>query len=248
MHYLKKNIFMVVAFCLILILFEIFTQYSYLALFATGFLTIIISLFIKSKIIQRTLLLFGAFLSLLAIFITHSIWLLILAIVLIWILFQTEDGHEFVYSGDRWIHPFQGEMTYHDVVVRRQSQQRTLMTRKPLNMWLKEQQGDSYYDQDINLVFLGGNTILDFANSFMADGEHTVVIRRIYGRTRIILPKDVALKINVSVVSGRVDFEQQSYQLQAENFQWLSPQYSTASRRINLIASLVFGDIEVIIL
>ena len=248
MTLIKRNIFIIIGLCIIFIVFEIVTKIPYLALFGLGFLAIVLALFFKPTFLRRLFGVLGAFILVFVIFMTHSMILLSMALLMLWLLFKRDDGHEFFYSGDRRFHPFQSEIKYHDVVIRPQSEQRSLMTQTPFDDWVKESQEGVYYNQDINMVFLGGNTIIDLGNSFMTDGERTVVIRKIYGRTRIILPREIALKLNVSILSGRVVFEQQTYHLQGENFQWLTPQYFQVQRRINLIVSVVFGDIEVIIL
>lgn len=248
MKLIKRNIFIVFSVCLILILFEIVNHIPYLSMFALGFLVMILALFIKPRLVQYGFLLLGSFISLWVVFMTHSVWLLMLALLMTWFLFKREDGHEFIYSGERTFHPFQNPMVYKNIVIQPQSKQRSLVTRTPMDEWLKTTDREVYYDQDINMVYIGGNTIIDLGNSFISEGERTALIRKIFGRTRIILPRDLALKLNISILSGRVVFEQEIYHLQGENFQWLTPEYYEADRRFNLIVSVIFGDVEVIIL
>lgn len=75
-----------------------------------------------------------------------------------------------------------------------------------------------------------------------------VVIQKMYGRIRIIVPIEVGISLNVSAVSGKVIFEQESYPLTGENFQWMSPEYLNSPRQLRFVISVAFGDVEVIVL
>lgn len=74
------------------------------------------------------------------------------------------------------------------------------------------------------------------------------MIRKVFGRTRIIVPNDIGLHLNISSISGRVMFESQEYPLVGENFRWESPAYSKSIRQLKIILSVGFGEVEVIVL
>lgn len=247
-HFLKKNIFLVMGVSLILIAFEIFTSLQNTALLGIGFLCVVGSIVLEHKVLKRTALIIGFFLLLLVLLLTRSIWLLILTIVLVLVLFKTPDGNEFFFWGESLLHPFKAREEYHGIkLVQPQSGQRTLLKRKSMfdNM---EENLNVYEWDDINLVYFGGNSIIDLGNTILPSGENTVIIRKMFGRTRIIIPNDVGLRLNISAISGQIIFESQQYSLRGENMQWTSPAYSQASRKLKVIISVVTGDIEVIIL
>ena len=173
---------------------------------------------------------------------------MVLAIVLLIILYRTPEGNEFFFFGESMLHPFQTKEQYHGIqLVRPQSGQRTLL--KSQSMFDSRDENKNIYEwDDINLVYFGGNTIIDLGNTILPSGENIVMIRKVFGRTRVIIPKGLGLRLNVSAISGQVVFESQQYLLRGDNFQWTSPGYSEADRKLKVLITLVTGDIEVILL
>lgn len=248
MKFIKRNIFVILLMSILLILFEIFINVEYLSIFSIGFIFMCIGIMVKHMMVKKTLCYIGAFIVLVALFLTKSIWFFFMACLMFWILFRTEEGHELFFTGDRMIFPFKSNIDYVDVVIRPQIQQRKLIEKQSLKETMINKKDNEFYEDHINLSFFSGNNIIDLGNSFLSNGEKIVMIQKIYGRTRIILPRDMGLQMNISMIHGRVIFEQQTYLLQIENFQWKTPQYFESTRRINLMVTVAFGDIEVIIL
>lgn len=248
LNFLKNNIFIVITISLVLIAFEILTSIQNTAIIGLGLLTIVASNFVKNTSLKRILLGAGFFLILLAVFLTRSIWMMVLAIVLLIILYRTPEGNEFFFFGESMLHPFQTKEQYHGIqLVRPQSGQRTLL--KSQSMFDSRDENKNIYEwDDINLVYFGGNTIIDLGNTILPSGENIVMIRKVFGRTRVIIPKGLGLRLNVSAISGQVVFESQQYLLRGDNFQWTSPGYSEADRKLKVLITLVTGDIEVILL
>lgn len=248
LNFLRNNIFLVIGVSLILIAFEILTSLQNTAIIGVGMLTIIGSSFIKNVPLKRFLLGAGFFFILLAILITRSIWLMALAIVLLVVLYRTPEGNEFFFFGESMLHPFQAKEQYHGIqLVQPQSGQRTLL--KSQSMFDSRDENKNIYEwDDINLVYFGGNSIIDLGNTILPTGENIVMIRKVFGRTRVIIPKDLGLRLNVSAISGRVVFESQEYLLRGDNFQWTSPGYTETNRRLKVLITLVTGDVEVILL
>lgn len=248
LNFLKNNIFIVITISLVLIAFEILTSIQNTAIIGFGLLTIVASNFVKNTSLKRILLGAGFFLILLAVFLTRSIWMMVLAIVLLIILYRTPEGNEFFFFGESMLHPFQTKEQYHGIqLVRPQSGQRTLL--KSQSMFDSRDENKNIYEwDDINLVYFGGNTIIDLGNTILPSGENIVMIRKVFGRTRVIIPKGLGLRLNVSAISGQVVFESQQYLLRGDNFQWTSPGYSEADRKLKVLITLVTGDIEVILL
>lgn len=245
---LKKNIFLVIGVSLVLIAFEIFTSLQNTALLGIGFACLAASFLLKHRLLKRSALMIGFFLLLLVLLLTRSIWLLIVTIILILILFKTPNGNEFFFWGESILHPFKVKEQYHGIkLIQPQSGQRTLLKRKSMfdNM---EENLNVYEWDDINLVYFGGNSIIDLGNTILPSGENIVMIRKVFGRTRVIIPNDVGLRLNISAISGQIIFESQQYILRGENMQWTSPAYTQASRKLKIVISVVSGDIEVIIL
>lgn len=248
LSFFKNNIFIVIGISLILIAFEILTSIENTAIIGLGILTIVGSAFVKNLSVKRILLGLGFFLILLAVFLTRSIWMMVLAMVLLIFLYRTPEGNEFFFFGESMLHPFQMKEQYHGIqLVRPQSGQRSLL--KSQSMFDSRDENKNIYEwDDINLVYFGGNSIIDLGNTILPSGENIVMIRKVFGRTRVIIPKGLGLRLNVSAISGQVAFESQQYPLRGDNFQWTSPGYSETDRKLKVLITIVTGDIEVILL
>lgn len=244
---LKKNIFTVIAISIVLVLFDIFTDWQNIGMVGLAFIFIIISIFINNRIVNRLVLSIGVFFLILSLLIMDSIWMLSLSIVLLLVLFRTDQGNEFFHLREALIRPTSHKNLYEGIkLIEPQSENRVLLDKQSI-FDIYNQENEYYTWDDVNIVYFGGSNIIDLGNTIIPEGETTIVIRKFYGRTRIILPHDIGLRINYSAMSGAVNFETQRYSLTGENFKWLSPGYSSSSRKINLIISVAFGDVEVII-
>lgn len=248
LNFLRNNIFIVIAISLLLIAFEILTSLQNTAILGVGLLLMVGAAFVKNQTAKRILLSAGFFLILLAVLVTRSIWMMILAMILLVVLYRTPEGNEFFFFGESMLHPFQIKEQYHGIqLVRPQSGQRSLL--KSQSMFDSREENKNVYEwDDINLVYFGGNSIIDLGNTILPRGENIVLIRKVFGRTRVIIPKGLGLRLNVSAISGQVSFESQQYLLRGDNFQWTSPGYSEADRKLKVLITIVTGDIEVILL
>lgn len=247
-NFLKRNIFIVFAISILIILFDIFFDYKNVALVGIAFIVIILSFFITNRYIRMALLIIGLFLIIVNLLMLRSLWVLIIVLILFFILFKTEDGNEFIHLKEAFIKPRQSDSQYYGVkLIEPQSSQRTILKQESLFDIYKENHQEYEWD-DVNIVTFAGNQIIDFGNTILPAAETTIVIRKIFGRTRIIIPNEIGIKLNISLISGTVVFESQRYPLTSENFKWMSPDYRSSKRQVNLLISVVFGDIEVIII
>ena len=247
---LKHRIFIVLAIGIVLILSEILFNLVYGILFGAGVLLLLGSLFIKHLRIARIVAILGVIISGMAIFMTNSIWFFLIFLVVLYFLYNTDVGFEFSHFNEQTVHPFKDQMNscYQAIkIIQPQSNQRSLLSQKNIIQYENSEQTD-FESHDINLIYFGGNNIVDFGNTMLPDKETVVVIQKMYGRIRIIVPIEVGISLNVSAVSGKVIFEQESYPLTGENFQWMSPEYLNSPRQLRFVISVAFGDVEVIVL
>ncbi|XJS09778.1 cell wall-active antibiotics response protein LiaF [Aerococcaceae bacterium WGS1372] len=206
------------------------------------------SYFFTNRWIRRILLIIGLFIIIVNLLLLRSLWVLVIVLILFFILFRTEDGNEFIHLKEAFITPKRSDSQYYGVkLIEPQSSQRTMLKQESLFDMFKESHQEYEWD-DVNIVTIGGNQIIDFGNTILPMDETTIVIRKFFGRTRIIIPNEIGIKLNISLISGAVVFESQRYPLTSENFKWMSPDYRSSKRQINLIISVVFGDVEVIII
>ena len=74
------------------------------------------------------------------------------------------------------------------------------------------------------------------------------MVRKVFGTTRIILPKGLSFSMNISLIKGGVQFEREKYPLLNENFRWQGPNYQNDQRKVKLVVSQAFGNVEVILI
>ncbi|WP_162890834.1 cell wall-active antibiotics response protein LiaF [Suicoccus acidiformans] len=245
-EYLKQNLLIIACMVILLLVIDIFTDWHSLAAFIIGTLFLLASIFVERKGLSRLSLFIATFAFVLAIFLTQSIWLLAVVFILFLIVFRAPTGNEFFDTGEAKLVSPASKNTYIGVkLVQPQSKQRKPLVTEQVNL---SQANEQQAWDDINLVMLGGNAIVDLGNTNLPEGESIIMLRKLVGRTRIIVPSDVGLHINFSTMSGAVIFEQQRYDLTGENFRWESPSYQASPRRMKLVLSVVFGDVEVIVL
>lgn len=247
---LKHRIFIVLAIGIILILSEILFNLVYGILFGAGVLLLLGSLFIKHLTTARIVAILGVVISGMAIFMTKSIWFFLVFIVVLYFLYNTDVGFEFAHFNEQTVHPFKDQInnSYQAVqIIQPQSNQRSRLSQRNMMEYENSEQTD-FELHDINLIYFGGNNIVDFGNTMLPDKETVVVIQKLYGRIRVIVPIEVGISINVSAISGKVIFEQETYPLTGENFQWMSPDYLESPRQLRFVISVAFGDVEVIVL
>ncbi|MGX7420090.1 cell wall-active antibiotics response protein LiaF [Carnobacterium gallinarum] len=114
--------------------------------------------------------------------------------------------------------------------------------------WIgSERIGNSVFEwDDINFSIFAGDTIVDLGNTLLPKDESFVVIRKGFGKTRILVPLDVGIMIEHSTLRGKVSFEGESFGLQNESVKLYSSHYEQSSRKIKIITNILFGDLEVI--
>ena len=77
--------------------------------------------------------------------------------------------------------------------------------------------------------------------------DNIVVIRKIFGKTKIILPIDVEISVSASSIYGRVQFLDLSFwDLRNESISIASPGYRDSHKRVKVVVNSLFGDVEVI--
>ena len=76
--------------------------------------------------------------------------------------------------------------------------------------------------------------------------ENVIVIRKGFGRVRILVPYGVGVMIHHHAFGGQVEFEGQTYALSNESIQLYSSGYNRSTKKIKIYTTIVAGKIEVI--
>lgn len=99
---------------------------------------------------------------------------------------------------------------------------------------------------DINFSIFMGDTIIDLGNTFLPKTESYIVIRKGFGKTRILVPQGIGVMVEHSALKGNVLFEGQGYALLNESVKLYSRNFDKDNRKLKIITSSLVGDIEVI--
>ena len=120
---------------------------------------------------------------------------------------------------------------------------------KPIrSQWigLHTHDSDFYAFDDINIIRLTGSDTIDLSRVIVTGKNNVVIIRKIYGPTKILVPIDVSVKLETAAIYGSVryfDFEE--YDLRNESLK-LWHEDEEALKVVKIIVSTLAGDIEVV--
>lgn len=101
--------------------------------------------------------------------------------------------------------------------------------------------------EDINLTFFSGDTIIDLGNTLLPREDNVILIRKGFGKTRVLVPTGIGLFIEHSTFYGTLTFENEQYEMKNESIRLYSDNYDVHSRRLKLVTSSFVGDLEVIV-
>lgn len=243
--WLKKYIWVFVAISLALVAFDLFSNIRNFLFFIGAIALMVGSFFIPVGIKRNILFFLGLFILSNVLIDSYAFLGFMLIILLLLAIFQTKEGNEIIWFRESYIYPFKNNKAYVGVkVVRPQIEQRSLVYKKSIVKQYEEK--EIFEWDDINIVALGGDSIIDLGRTILPEGENVVVIRKLFGRTRVIVPHEIALKMNISLINGRVIYEQDEFSLLNDSFLWESPDYQKNKRKLKIMISSVFGDVEVI--
>lgn len=103
-----------------------------------------------------------------------------------------------------------------------------------------------YEWEDINITILSGDTIIDLGNTLLPKNDSVILVRKGFGRTRILVPTGIGLMVEHSAFYGRLSFDQEEYAMKNEAIKLYSNDYDQNDRRLKIVTSALFGDLEVI--
>lgn len=103
-----------------------------------------------------------------------------------------------------------------------------------------------YEWSDINIQAGIGDTIIDFSYTVLPKGETVIFIRNFVGNIHVLVPYDVEVSVNHSVVAGATDiFDIQETKIFNQSVHIQTPGFNQAEQRIKIFTSMLVGDLEV---
>lgn len=105
-----------------------------------------------------------------------------------------------------------------------------------------------YSWEDVNFTKVIGHTVFDLGNTILPKEQNIMLIRVGIGDTKIIIPEEVAISLDVSILSGNLTVGQEEISMSNETFKWQSERYHKSARKVKLVANVLMGKVEVIFL
>ena len=107
-------------------------------------------------------------------------------------------------------------------------------------------QGECQFE-DLNLVRLSGCDVIHLDEVVVSSHDNIIVLRKVFGDTKILVPLDVAVSLQVSSLYGQVTFfEEDPCLLCNASFSRKSADYDRASKSVKIIISGLVGQLEVV--
>ncbi|MDZ7834152.1 MAG: cell wall-active antibiotics response protein LiaF [Alkalibacterium sp.] len=102
--------------------------------------------------------------------------------------------------------------------------------------------------EDYNVQKIMGDSFFDLGNTILPIKENVLMIRKGFGDTKLFIPKDVALTLDVSVMLGKLIIEDKVFDMRNETVKWQSENYDSSLRKIKIVTSTMIGEVEVVYL
>ncbi|MBU8880473.1 cell wall-active antibiotics response protein [Bacillus sp. FJAT-29790] len=130
------------------------------------------------------------------------------------------------------------------------SEKETIIKKEPLfsNFLFGQQKTPEhvYKWSDINIQAGIGDSVIDLSYTVLPKGETVIFIRNFVGNIRVLIPYDVEISVNHSVIAGTSEiFEFQETKIFNQTLQVQTPGFEQAEQKVKIFTSLLVGDLEV---
>ncbi len=121
---------------------------------------------------------------------------------------------------------------------------------KPVrNQWIGDvvHESDFYAFDDINIIRLTGSDIIDLTSVIVTGKDNIIIVRKVFGPTKIYVPIDVAVKLDVSTIYGSIRyFDVEEYDLRNESLKLWHEEDEDALKSVKIVMNTLAGDVEVV--
>ena len=119
------------------------------------------------------------------------------------------------------------------------------------NRWLGNLHHFSSYQtcrfDDINLFRLMGKDTIHLEHVILSNHDNVIILRKIVGTTRIIVPVDVEVSLSVNSLYGDLTFlDQPKRALRNEQFHQETRDYLKSPKSVKIFLTTMVGDVEVV--
>jgi lia operon protein LiaF len=102
--------------------------------------------------------------------------------------------------------------------------------------------------KDSSIWYIIGETNIDLSLAILEKKETTLILQGVIGDIDIIVPEDIGISVNASVIFGQIDAANYKEAGVMNKLMWQTPNYESCSHRVKLMISYIVGDIDIKIL
>ena len=100
---------------------------------------------------------------------------------------------------------------------------------------------------DINLFRLMGKDTIHLEHVILSNHDNVIILRKLVGTTRIIVPVDVEVSLSVNSLYGElIFFDQPKRALRNEQFHQETRDYLKSPKSVKILLTTMVGDVEVV--
>lgn len=106
---------------------------------------------------------------------------------------------------------------------------------------------DFYTFDDINVIRISGSDTIDLTKLIVTGRDNVIIIRKIYGPTKILVPRDVAVKLDVSAIYASISYLGfPEYDLRNQSIKLEQKDDRELLRSIKVVVNIFAGSVEVV--
>lgn len=128
-----------------------------------------------------------------------------------------------------------------------QANEKMVKNKKQQWMGLDDRTEHQIYEwEDVNFTKLFGNTVIDIGNTILPKGENVILIQQIAGKTKILVPKEADVSMNIAMLAGNLVIGEDELLLRNEKIMWSNEAYQASSRKLKVVINQLLGEVQVI--
>jgi lia operon protein LiaF len=104
-------------------------------------------------------------------------------------------------------------------------------------------QSESFKGGSVNTVF--GDTRLDLSGVNVAEGEYTLRISGVFGDVKIDTPQNLPIMVSGNTLAGDIEVREYRKSGVGQSLAYKSQDYDTATNKLHITISQVFGDVKI---
>lgn len=186
---------------------------------------------------------FGIFLIVFSLLSTQAAWAMLL-VASVYVFFVLFKGNDLFAKNSTGQVPWK-QKTFFSVDSLDSSRKSSLLKK---TKWIgRDHLGSTEFEwEDMNYIKCMGETVIDLGNTLLPQKENVVIIRKGFGKTKILVPNEVGITVNYTSLHGLFISEEETLRLKNEQLKYIEKEYANKPRKLHIIVSVLIGDLEVV--